>query len=669
MAINDAARKWTDAELEALERRIQREYEQAAREMRGKQEQWLKDFEREREQREKALDTTEEAMEAHRRWLQSQAARGDWLRRMADQLAESAHAANEKVNGLINDFIPHVFAENANRAAFAIDKALGVDTGFTLVSEDVVRKVMEAGVFDTQLIKEVVADAPEFGPSAIQSLRKRELSYPRDMSWNRQKFTSAITQGILQGESIPNIVKRTESIYGRNRDAAVRAARTATTNVENAGRMNSFERAQALGIDMEIEWQATLDERTRESHRLLDGERIQLGEYFETENGPIRWPGDPLADPAETWNCRCRADGRVVGFDGERGDWADEEPGERWSRLPQGMTYGQWKAARPVSRSESYENEVGRVAGSWMAQRASDAVSAAYGNGFAGVAEGQNILGTWQRRADDYDFEIEDVMAAQGFDGKPRIVNADEFDRAVREANGGNGFIAQRTYSAPDRETLDAYRDMLYDGKWYVDCSTGGAQYGQGMYCAADYLGKLTDGIKSEMEHYAELGQQRQGGGKYTSLLPARRKEVAEEIVSRYYPNADETLRDVLRQSADSSLGVFTDMTKSEILESLRSYGFKDDKNYWNMVEELHNYSENRAVSYVETMTLDPSAKVITYKDAMKLQDKLWEPGMPGDIGSFTAALGYDAINAAGHGQSGSYTVILNRTKLIIKEP
>lgn len=36
------------------------------------------------------------------------------------------------------------------------------------------------------------------------------------------------------------------------------------------------------------------------------------------------------------------------------------------------------------------------------------------------------------------------------------------------------------------------------------------------------------------------------------------------------------------------------------------------------------------------------------------------------DIGSLAAALGYDAINAEGHGQSGSYTVILNRTKLII---
>ena len=35
------------------------------------------------------------------------------------------------------------------------------------------------------------------------------------------------------------------------------------------------------------------------------------------------------------------------------------------------------------------------------------------------------------------------------------------------------------------------------------------------------------------------------------------------------------------------------------------------------------------------------------------------------DTGAFAALLGYDAINAEGHGRSGSYTVVLNRTKVI----
>ena len=38
------------------------------------------------------------------------------------------------------------------------------------------------------------------------------------------------------------------------------------------------------------------------------------------------------------------------------------------------------------------------------------------------------------------------------------------------------------------------------------------------------------------------------------------------------------------------------------------------------------------------------------------------------NAGVLAAEMGYDAINAVGHGKSGSYTVILNRTKVIFCE-
>lgn len=38
------------------------------------------------------------------------------------------------------------------------------------------------------------------------------------------------------------------------------------------------------------------------------------------------------------------------------------------------------------------------------------------------------------------------------------------------------------------------------------------------------------------------------------------------------------------------------------------------------------------------------------------------------DISTLAIEMGYDAINAEGHGESDSYTVILNRTKLIIRK-
>ena len=332
----DFARKWTDEKLEELERRITREYQRAAREMREKQRDFLAAYAKELEMREKALDGTKEALEAHKRWLASQAAHNAWMQEMVDELTKSAVRADEMAVAMMNDAMPVIYAENANMAAYAIDKAIGMDTAFSLVNEDVVRYLMGLGEHGA-LIPEVVSDG--LINASVQSLRK-DINSAKDIRWNRQHFTSAITQGILQGESIPNIVKRTESIFGRDRNAAIRAARTATTSAENAGRLYGFERAAALGIDLEIEWEATLDDRTRESHRELDGERIQVGETF--SNG-LRYPGDPAGDPSEVYNCRCRADGRVVGFDGERGEWADDEPPARWSRLPENITYDEWK--------------------------------------------------------------------------------------------------------------------------------------------------------------------------------------------------------------------------------------------------------------------------------------------------------------------------------------
>ena len=429
-ALDDAARKWTDAELEALERNMRREYAQAAKDMRGKQAEWLDKFNREREMRERALDSTKEAMDAHKAWLRSQAARSDWLDSMVNGLSESAHQANVRAVAMVNDHIPRVFSENANRAAFAIEGNVGRDMGFTLVNEDAVRYLMGMplhGGGGGQLVKEVVEDSAKLGPGFAQSVRKREIDAARDIRWNRQKFTSAITQGILQGESIPSIVKRTESIFGQNLNAATRAARTATTNAENAGRMASFERAEKLGIDMEIEWQATLDERTRESHRQLDGERIKLGESFETEDGPLRWPGDPLGPDSQVWNCRCRADGRVVGFDGERGEWADDAEGERWARLPEDMTYDEWMEAKAVSRDESYENEAGRL--SFTKPTQGDIIEAESSGFEVDELHPENVGGV-SRTSEAMSFDDANELR-----GNPRYVTITESKDAFMEAN------------------------------------------------------------------------------------------------------------------------------------------------------------------------------------------------------------------------------------------
>lgn len=63
-------------------------------------------------------------------------------------------------------------------------------------------------------------------------------------------------------------------------------------------------------------WVATNDGHTRQAHRDLpfqNEDGVGLDEPFESELGPIMYPGDPSADPSNVINCRCRVVVRFVG--------------------------------------------------------------------------------------------------------------------------------------------------------------------------------------------------------------------------------------------------------------------------------------------------------------------------------------------------------------------
>lgn len=117
----------------------------------------------------------------------------------------------------------------------------------------------------------------------------------------------------------------------------MRAARTALTVAENAGRVSSYDRARGMGIDVRARWMATLDSRTRKSHRALDGEVAGKDDRF--SNG-LRYPGDPAGPASEVWNCRCTLVASVPGHDAFEGRDA--------SKLS--TSYEDWKAGRDPRR-------------------------------------------------------------------------------------------------------------------------------------------------------------------------------------------------------------------------------------------------------------------------------------------------------------------------------
>ena len=639
----DYGHKWTDEELKKLEARIYREYKQAAKETKAKLEDYFRRYEVKNKLKLKALDNGEITQDEYKRWLTGQIAIGERWQEMVDTLAEDYRNVNKITASMTREFTYEAYALNHNYGTFEAESGSMIDTSYTL--------------YDRHTVERLIRDNPDLLPPPGKKVA-RKIAEGSAVLWDKRLIQSVMTQSILQGEPMPKIATRlAQAVSDSDMKAAIRNARTMTTGAENAGRVDSYKRAESMGIKMMQEWIATLDNRTRHEHRQLDGQKVEVGDDFKVDGYTIRFPGDPQADPEMVYNCRCTVIGVVAGTDIDK---LQANNLERNSKLGD-MSYEEWK-------NEHSDKSNGVEAGTGQ------------------YVNGNDISSTWQRRPDKFDFEIEDVINAQGFDGLPKVVSADEFDEAVKLANGGNGFIAQRTYSAPNQEILDGYRDQLYNGKWYVDCSTGGAQYGQGMYCAADYTGKLSRGIENEMQHYIDLQDTRIGYNANQAINDAQYKYAISQQEKIYASVTDPTEQAMLRKEFLSTgtkedraiLRSLSDDEYDSMYERLANVRDGANKAYSDamhmsreQIADMFNISEH-APHYIETITLDPSAKIANYRELSKEFDEYvtheQAKSKYNDIGSYAAAKGYDAINAEGHGQSGSYTVILNRTKVIIKE-
>lgn len=313
---SDYGHEFADKELKKLESKLTKEYKQAAKEVEKKMKDFLSKFEEKDKKMLAKVQSGDMTAKEYAEWRKGQIMTGKRWEDMRDTLAQDLVNADKIAAGMINDSLPNAYAENMNFGTYEVESGVNIDTGFTL--------------YDKNTVKNLMKKDPQIIPQA-------RIDIPKDELWNRRKLTSAVMQGILQGESIPNIAKRLRSVADMDRNAAIRNARTYTTAAENKGRVDSYERANNMGIPVKQMWMATLDDRTRVEHRHLDGQVREIGEEFEADGYKIRYPGDPSAEPEMIYNCRCTlvADLPKYGKDLERNE----------SKLGD-MTYEEWKYAK-----------------------------------------------------------------------------------------------------------------------------------------------------------------------------------------------------------------------------------------------------------------------------------------------------------------------------------
>lgn len=294
----DLGHKLTDKELEKMERHLSAIYARAEKELQEKVDAYFKRFEELDAKKRALVDAGKLSEEEYKRWRQNKIMTGRHWKRMKEQAAQELLQANRTAQEYINGRLPGVYSLNYNSTGEAIEGAVS-GYSFELV--------------DASTVKNLAASDKTLLPY-------KYVDGVKDVRWNTAKVNSEVLQGIVQGESIPKIAKRLQNVTEMNRESAIRNARTTVTSAENKGRMDSFHRAEEIGIKMKKVWIAAHDARTRDAHAELDGVEQDVDKPFVNSIGRIMYPGDIEAHPANVYNCRCSLGTKIIGFRKTGGD-------------------------------------------------------------------------------------------------------------------------------------------------------------------------------------------------------------------------------------------------------------------------------------------------------------------------------------------------------------
>lgn len=289
-----------DKELEEMERRIHTLYQDADTELRRRLSDYLSQYEEDNEDMRERLDNGDISQEEYERWANSRIIRSQRYERQINALADILVNTDVAAMALVNENLPAVIGNSYNFIA---------SLGFR-AAEEAGLSVGNFQIYNARSVQMLIRENPDILPV---------VDVPEDERWNRSRINREVTQAIIQGDTIPQVADRLQRVTNMDNNAAVRNARTAMTASENMGRAQASRRLRDAGVPNREVWSATMDNRTRDTHLLLDGtyanEDGYFGEGILHPDHLMRFPADPNGEPQEVYNCRCRLSIQLEGID------------------------------------------------------------------------------------------------------------------------------------------------------------------------------------------------------------------------------------------------------------------------------------------------------------------------------------------------------------------
>jgi len=197
----------------------------------------------------------------------------------------------------------------------AFEAKAGVNMQFSFLDPDLVEFAMSGEVSSWEEISASIRDrisVSDYQPQAgslsdiLLNNRSRELT----------KIQQTVVQGFLNGYGSGKTADMMRDCFDDSEFNADCVARTEIMRMSNTGDFAAYQDATDQGVEMQKQWMAFIDDRTRPDHELLNGVTIDVDDEFTAASTgeTALYPGG-FPDAGENINCRCTTIAVVKGLE------------------------------------------------------------------------------------------------------------------------------------------------------------------------------------------------------------------------------------------------------------------------------------------------------------------------------------------------------------------
>ena len=237
----------------------------------------------------------------------------DRLRKMQKDLDAAILELSRNQAREVQALLSEVYSEGFNRMGWIAEQATGINLRWYSLPKDYIKRAIQN---------------PVSGLTLNEVLEKNR----QEILWS---IRQEVTQGLIRGESYFDTAKRLKEALEGNYTKAQRIVWTESHRCKEEAQLEAMQKMQEKGVEAKRMWVATLDSKTRDTHRALDGQIEDKDGYFHIRGLKTKAPG-MFGIASEDINCRCTT---IFVFEGS----------EPRTRMIQGrgisdyITYSEWK--------------------------------------------------------------------------------------------------------------------------------------------------------------------------------------------------------------------------------------------------------------------------------------------------------------------------------------